>query len=126
MCWNSGVGTRTKRIRPVMWLNRVGFSQVSKDCRLTFFSSAPSIRAHGLGTAGAVATKDIGFLAQRRLPDNFRQRQKNRPAPISNRACRVALVPAKLLWGKPRRESIPITRSGECGRAENQSDRSRY
>jgi hypothetical protein len=29
---------------------------------LTFFSSAPSIRAQGLGTAGAVATKDIRFL----------------------------------------------------------------
>src|ERR1700677_4918258 len=62
MCWNSGVGTRTKSIRPVMWLKRVGLSQVSKDCRLTFFSSAPNIRAQGLGTAGAGATKDIRFL----------------------------------------------------------------
>src|ERR1700733_14395637 len=62
MCWNSGVGTRTKSIRPVMWLKRVGLSQVSKDCRLTFFSSAPNIRAQGLGTAGGGGTKKKHFL----------------------------------------------------------------
>src|ERR1700721_912446 len=101
MCWNSGVGTRTKSILPVTWLKRVGVSQVSKDCRLTFFSRAPSIRAQGLGTAGAVATKDIGFLVQRRLPDNFRQRQKNRPAPVQNRACRGAPVLANYFGVNP-------------------------
>jgi hypothetical protein len=44
-----------------MWLNRVGFNQVSYDCRLIFFSSAPRIRTHGLSVVGTVGTKDIVF-----------------------------------------------------------------
>src|SRR5271155_1033943 len=98
MCWNSGVGTRTKSIRPVTWLKRVGLSQVSKDCRLTFFSRAPSIRAQGLGTAGTVATKDIRFLVQRRLPDTFGKRCGPRR---QNRACRGAPLLGKLLGANP-------------------------
>src|SRR5580698_9902467 len=77
MCWNSGVGTRTKSIRPVMWLKRVGLSQVSNDWRLTFFSSAPSIRTQGLSTAAGVATKDMQvpcLIARRAFVDPGRNR----------------------------------------------------
>src|SRR5690242_8567352 len=41
---------------------RVGFSQVLKECRLTFFSSAPSMRVHGSMTVVLVGTKDMRFL----------------------------------------------------------------
>ena len=34
---------------PLEWLYRVGFSHVSYECRLIFFSSASRIRAHGFG-----------------------------------------------------------------------------
>src|ERR1700756_808076 len=46
-------------MRSFVWLKRVGLSQVSKDWRLTFFSSAPRMRTQGLSTAAGVATKDI-------------------------------------------------------------------
>src|SRR5580658_1834187 len=48
MCWNSGEGTRTYRVRPAAWLNRVGLSHVSNDWRMTFFSSAERIWIQGL------------------------------------------------------------------------------
>src|ERR1700760_3285554 len=83
MCWNSGVGTRTKSMRPFTWLKRVGFSQVSNDCRLTFFSSAPRICTQGLGTVGAVATKDIRFLIDGRLPDAFANAKEQDIAPCN-------------------------------------------
>src|ERR1700722_17595020 len=44
-----------------MWLNRVGFNQVSNDCRLIFFSRAPRIFTHGLSEVGVAGTKDIVF-----------------------------------------------------------------
>jgi hypothetical protein len=43
------VGTRTKSTGPLEWLYLVGFSQVSYECRLIFFSSASKTRNHGLG-----------------------------------------------------------------------------
>src|SRR5271167_3305041 len=48
MWQNSGFGTRTNSTRPCEWSKRVGLSQVSYDVRLTFFSSAPRTRIHGL------------------------------------------------------------------------------
>src|SRR5580698_4118611 len=44
-----------------MWLKRVGFNQVSKDCRLIFPSSALRMRAQGLRAGAALFTSDIGF-----------------------------------------------------------------
>src|SRR5580693_19113 len=43
-------------MRPAAWLNRVGLSQVSNDCRTTFFSRADKIWSQGLSAvAGDVA-----------------------------------------------------------------------
>src|SRR5580658_635602 len=66
MCWNSGEGTRTYSMRPAEWLNRVGLSQVSNDCRITFFSSADRIWSQGLGAeAGEVAIAIVQSLPHR-------------------------------------------------------------
>ena len=59
-----GRGNAHEEHPALTWLKRVGLSQVSKDCRLIFFSSAPSMRTQGLSTAAGVATKDIRFLAE--------------------------------------------------------------
>src|SRR3984893_11891538 len=53
---------RTKSTRALRWLMRVGLRKVLKDCRLTFFSSAPRMRVHGSIMVVLVGTKDIRFL----------------------------------------------------------------
>src|ERR1035441_1460799 len=63
MCWNSGEGTRTYSFRPDAWLNRVGLSHVSNDCRMTFFSSAARIWSQGLSAeVGVVANAIVQSL----------------------------------------------------------------
>jgi hypothetical protein len=42
-----------------MWLNRVGLSHVSKDWRITFFSSDERICSQGLRTVVGVVANDI-------------------------------------------------------------------
>jgi len=42
---------------PLVWLKRVGLSQVSQECRLIFFSSAPKTKSHGLAGAAAIAVE---------------------------------------------------------------------
>src|SRR6185437_4227115 len=60
MCRNSGVGTRTKITFELVWLKRVGFSHVSNEWRLIFFSRAERIRSHGFAVAVTVAVdKDM-------------------------------------------------------------------
>src|SRR3954453_12490364 len=59
MVRNSAVGTRMTSSSPSAWLKRAGLSQVSKECRLIFFSSAERIRTQGLAVAVAVDERDI-------------------------------------------------------------------
>jgi hypothetical protein len=50
-------------MRPAAWLNRVGLSQVSNDCRITFFSRADKIWSQGLSAvAGEVANAIVQSL----------------------------------------------------------------
>src|ERR1700759_319304 len=99
-------------MRPFTWLKRVGFSQVSKDCRLTFFSSAPRICTQGLGAAGGVATKDIRFLLLNADCPTFRKCKRANVAP-RNRACRDCSSDYGTAMGnRAPRESIQIERSG--------------
>src|ERR1700721_407211 len=53
---------RTQRKRPSRAVKRVVLGEVLKDCRLTFFSSAPRMRVHGSMMVVLVGTKDIRFL----------------------------------------------------------------
>jgi hypothetical protein len=51
-------------VRPVAWLKRVGLSQVSKDCLITFFSKAARIWSQGLrAELGEVANAIVQILA---------------------------------------------------------------
>src|SRR5215467_4383901 len=98
MCRNSGAGTRTKMMEPLVWLNRVGFSHVSYECRLIFFSRAPRMRSHGLVGAVAVDVNDMRELISIE-PAEARRSTENSPVARRGQTSSVehVLVQTKIL-----------------------------
>jgi hypothetical protein len=91
---------RTKRIRPFWWLIRVGFSQVLKECRFTFFSRAPRMRVHGSMMVELVGTKDMRFLrlACRARKDDRQMRKKQQRASSAGDAVGAGSACGLLRW----------------------------
>ena len=114
---NSTEGIRTKRVRPAMCEKRVGFNQVSNDCRLIFFSSAPRILTQEFSTAAAVGTNDI--LRDLSFNDVLRYEparacEGEREAASLASIRRIATAIAPRRNGKRQKSSL-LSGKGECG-----------
>src|SRR5579863_1250686 len=71
---NSTVGTLTNRMPPLAWLYRVGFSHVSYECRLIFFSNASRMRAHGFGETVVLVADIYEIFSPRGAPGGWYER----------------------------------------------------